>query len=102
MRLEGRVYPENLYATLLSKFLLPFGYQRLHLVALPVCVENGQLKIMRETDFLANGRMDSLRTYFKSAEQKWDELKKETSQFGDLSSAWITSATLRLKIPLVG
>ncbi len=84
VRLEGRVYPENLYATLLSKFLLPFGYQRLHLVALPVRVENGRLKIMREADFLANGRIDSWRTYFKPAEQKWDELKKETSQFDDL------------------
>ena len=83
VRLEGRVYPENLYATLLSKLLLPFGYQRLHLVALPVCVENGRLKIMREVDFLANGRIDSFRTYFKPAEQKWDELKKETSQFDD-------------------
>ena len=40
-------------------------------------------KIMREGDFLANGRIDSCRTYFKSAEQKWDELKKETSQFDD-------------------
>jgi len=84
VRLEGRVFPENLYATLLSKFLLPFGYQRLHLVALPVCVENERLKIMREADFLAKGRVDSWRTYFKPAEQKWDELKKETSQFGDL------------------
>ncbi|MCL4504551.1 MAG: N-6 DNA methylase [Chloroflexi bacterium] len=83
VRLEGRVYPENLYATLLSKFLLPFGYQRLHLVALPVCLENSQLKIMREADFLANGRIDSWRTYFKQAEQKWDELKKGTSQFDD-------------------
>ena len=83
VRLEGRVYPENLYATLLSKLLLPFGYQRLHLVALPVRVENGRLKIMREVDFVANGRIDSLRTYFKPAEQKWDELKKETSQFDD-------------------
>ena len=36
IRLEGRVYPPNLYATLLSKHLLPFGHQRLHLVALPV------------------------------------------------------------------
>ena len=69
VRLEGRVYPENLYATLLSKLLLPFGYQRLHLVAPPVRVENGRLKIMREADFLANGRVDSFRTYFKSAEQ---------------------------------
>jgi hypothetical protein len=84
VRLEGRVYPENLYATLVSKFLLPFGYQRLHLAALPVCVEDGQLKIMREADFVAKGRIDSWRTYFKPAEQKWDELKKETSQFDDL------------------
>lgn len=84
VRLEGRVYPENLFATLLSKLLLPFGCQRLHLVALPVCVENDRLKITRESDFLASGRIDSWRTYFKPAEQRWDELKKETSQFDDL------------------
>jgi hypothetical protein len=84
VRLEGRVYPENLYATLLSKFLLPFGYQRLHLVALPVHVEDDRLKIMREADFVATGRIDSWRTYFKQAEQKWDDLKKDTSHLADL------------------
>jgi molybdopterin-guanine dinucleotide biosynthesis protein A len=84
IRIEGRVYPPNLYATLLSKHLLPFGWQRLHLVALPVRVEANRFVVMRQGDFVASGLVDSWRTYFQVTEQKWDDLKKDTSHFDDL------------------
>lgn len=84
IHLEGYVYPPNLFATLLSKYLVPFGFQRLHLVALPIRFGGSSLRIMREGDFLEYGRADSWRTFFKPAEDKWDELKKSTSQIEDL------------------
>jgi hypothetical protein len=99
IRLEGRVYPPNLYATLLSKFLLPFGYQRLHLVALPVCVENNRLKFMAENDFLTQGRADSWRTFFIVAELKWDELKKSTSTLEDLVAQYNYQGKLTAQRP---
>jgi hypothetical protein len=83
--LTGLVYQENLYSTLLSKNLLPFGYSRLHMVALPVCLEDdGALELMNEQAFLSAGHARSWRTWFESAEKKWDELKKDTSQIADL------------------
>ncbi len=38
LALQGHIDDEFLYATLLSKNLVPFGIRRLHLVALPVRV----------------------------------------------------------------
>ncbi|HVO42438.1 MAG TPA: N-6 DNA methylase, partial [Aggregatilineales bacterium] len=71
LHLRGKIYAENLYATLLSKNLMPFGVRRLHLVALPVRVEGQRLKPMDEYDFLAAGHADSWRTWFEPANQKW-------------------------------
>jgi hypothetical protein len=82
MKLKGKVYEQNLYATLLCKNLVPFGYRRLHLVALPVQPDgDGTLKVMGEDDFLTVGHNDSWRTWFAAAEKKWDDSKKDTSQF---------------------
>jgi hypothetical protein len=81
VRLEGLVFGSYLYATLLSKNLVPFGYQRLRLVALPVRLNtDNTLKVMEEHDFLSVGDIRSWQTWFGPAEQKWSKLKKDTTQ----------------------
>jgi len=88
VRLEGQVFAPYLYATLLSKNLVPFGFRRLHLVALPVRIDTeGTLRMMEEHDFLAAGDIRCWRTWFEPAERKWQELKKETT--GESLVEWV-------------
>ncbi|MEP7285850.1 MAG: N-6 DNA methylase [Chloroflexota bacterium] len=83
--LKGLVYNENLYATLLSKNLMPFGYRKLHLVALPMRLDSeGRLKAIGEYDFLAAGHSRSWTTWFAPTDEKWTTLKKDTSQIDHL------------------
>jgi hypothetical protein len=84
VRLEGLIYPPNLYATLLSKNMIPFGYRRLHLVALPVHLAGDELKPTGEHEFLRVGHVRSWQTWFQPAESIWDDLKKETSRLENL------------------
>ena len=81
IRLRGAVSGAYLYATLLSKHLLPFGCQKLSLAALPAKLnEEGKLE-MREGlfAFAYDGTPMSLRSYqqwFERTEQIWEERKK--------------------------
>jgi hypothetical protein len=100
VRLEGLVHPENLFATLLSKHLVPFGALRLHLVALPVRLVNNELTPMNEAAFLRAGRSDSWRSWFQPAENKWDELKKETSRLENLIDQYDFQAKLLSQQPI--
>jgi hypothetical protein len=99
VRLEGLVDRRNLYATLLSKNVVPFGSRKLHLVALPVQVVADKLRVMSEQDFLENGSIRSWRTWFAPAENKWDTLKKDTSQFADLIDRYNYQRTLTVQQP---
>jgi hypothetical protein len=88
VRLEGLVYGQNLYATLLSKNLIPFGFRKLQLVALPLRFDgNTALKVLNEHDFLEAGHLRSWKTWFEPAENKWNELKKDTTR--DTLIEWI-------------
>lgn len=94
LALQGHIDDEFLYATLLSKNLVPFGVRRLHLVALPVRVGYpGQTAEVpgqeRERRFLAMspGEMRDTINYAKSAEEwferaekLWSEHKKATTK----------------------
>jgi methylase of polypeptide subunit release factors len=91
---KGYIDEDFLYATLLSKQLLPFGIGRLHLVALPVRVGipkqltalSGQvlperfipmsLEEMRESNNYAR----SADEWFGAVEQLWQQNKKETTK----------------------
>lgn len=74
--LRGVVEDEYLYATLLSKHLIPFGYDKLHLVALPTRLDSeGVLHMMDERDFAKRGHFESA-DWFSAAAAKWDSLKK--------------------------
>ncbi|PJF27447.1 MAG: hypothetical protein CUN52_14525 [Phototrophicales bacterium] len=77
VRLTGAVENNYVYATLLSKNLYPFGYQKLHLVALPLDWRDNQLTFMTDVDMMrqAHHAID----WFREAGRKWDELKKNVS-----------------------
>jgi hypothetical protein len=90
--LKGHIDDEFLYATLLSKNLMPFGVRKLHLVALPVRVGIPQqatnlpgkkeearfipmsLDEMRDSIELAHSADD----WFEKAEQLWQKYKKDS------------------------
>lgn len=90
LRLEGHIDDDFLYATLLSKNLVPFGVRKLHLVALPIKVAGSQqiaavpgkaeeekfismpLSEIRESIMLAR----SADEWFEHAEQLWEKHRK--------------------------
>lgn len=78
--LRGVVHDDYLYATLLSKHLIPFGIEQLHLTALPFKVnDEGKLQaITDETDYLYAGHRES-GEWFKNAAAMWDKLKKDNT-----------------------
>lgn len=78
--LSGVVEDDYIYATLLSKHLLPFGYEKLHMVALPARLDgDGRLKMLtNEMDFAERGHFRSYDWFYKAA-SKWDSLKKDSS-----------------------
>ena len=83
IRLEGTVSGSYLYATLLSKHLLPFGWQSLNLVALPAKVnEDGKLEMLEGLlEFAFEANPLSLRSYqhwFEKTDEIWEERKKST------------------------
>lgn len=85
LRLRGNLHHENLYATLLSKNLLPFGYRRLHLVTLPARLNaEGHIEPMDDKAFRQAMMLDPLQTWFRPANELWNEHKKDTSSFATL------------------
>ena len=67
-----------MYATLLSKHLLPRLYQKLNLVALPAKInDDGKLVMLRDfLAFAADGNHTSFSRWFEKTEQTWEERKK--------------------------
>ena len=78
IKLEGTVHSPYIYATLLSKHLLPFGYQKLNMVALPVRqTEAGKLELLEDVlQFAATGHIRDFNTWFDKMNKLWDERKK--------------------------
>jgi len=80
IKLRGVVENDYVYATLLSKHLVPFGYEKLHMVALPAQLgDDGTLRILKtEGDFAEKGHFGSWDWFAKAAAQ-WNALKKEST-----------------------
>ena len=78
IRLEGTVSSKYLYATLLSKHLLPFGWQQLNLVALPAKLnEEGKITMLQGVlEYAVDANMRSYQQWFEITEQIWEERKK--------------------------
>ena len=78
IQLQGSVSNMYLYATLLSKHLLPFGFQKLNMVALPAKLDaKGRLQMLYDVlGFAANGNIPDFWTWFEKADKLWEERKK--------------------------
>ena len=81
MRLEGQASAPYIYATLLSKHLLPFGYQNLNMVALPARQNDaGKLEMLEDVlQFAATAHIRDFNTWFDKMNKLWDERKKSTT-----------------------
>ena len=85
IRLQGSVSDMYLYATLLSKHLLPFGFQKLNMIALPAKLdEEDRLQMLYNMwGFAANGNMRDFETWFEKAAKLWEERKKSAMTLQD-------------------
>ena len=81
IKLEGTVHNPYIYATLLSKHLLPFGWQKLNMVALPAKQdEAGKLEMLQDVlAFAVEGYHRSFLTWFEKVSNIWDERKSATT-----------------------
>ena len=81
IKLEGTVHSPYIYATLLSKHLLPFGHQKLNMVALPAKQnEVGKLELLHDVlAFAVTAHHRSFLTWFEKVSNIWDERKSATT-----------------------
>ena len=79
---EGTVHNPYIYATLLSKHLLPFGFQKLNMVALPAKEnEDGKLDMLEGVlVFAATAHHRSFTRWFELMNKIWDERKASKVQ----------------------
>jgi hypothetical protein len=81
LRHQGYIDDQFLYATLLSKNLVPFGIRKLHLVALPMVVQDGHFAPMSPAAMRdAITYMRSADAWFDPVEKLWAGHKKETTK----------------------
>jgi len=78
IRVEGTVHDDYIYATLLSKHLLPFGFQKLNMVALPARVRpDGRLELLHDVGYFADqGHISAYTTWFSKTRAVWEKHKK--------------------------
>jgi hypothetical protein len=74
----GEVEASFLYATLLGKHLLPFGYARLDLVILPVEISEMGVRMLNSQTALRDG-YSGLHNWLSQVENLWDSKKKKGS-----------------------
>lgn len=100
VKLRGHIDSAFLYATLLSKHLLPFGYERLHLAALPVLLKaDGSLNLLDDELSFFQAQHGASWEWFERAGRQWDKLGK-----GNMSifERWDYQRTLTRQKPLSG
>jgi hypothetical protein len=77
-RLQGEVEAPYLYATLLSRHLLPFGFTGLSLVVLPLEESPSGVRLVKKGAALAKGH-SGLQRWLAQTEALWTERRKERS-----------------------
>lgn len=80
IKLSGKVEAEFLFGTLLSKNVVPFGWQKFSLVTLPLVYDANQneYKLCNQKALIERGKV-YMAQWLEEAEKKWERLKK--SQF---------------------
>jgi hypothetical protein len=79
VRLQGEVEAQYLYATLLSRQLLPFGFTGFSLVVLPLEESASGARLVKKGAALAKGH-SGLHNWLGQAEALWKERKKEDTK----------------------
>ena len=77
IQISGEVEAGFLYATLLGKHLLPFGYTRLDLVVLPIEISEMGVRMLNSQTALHSG-YSGLYNWLSQVENLWDAKKKKT------------------------
>lgn len=85
IRLWGTVGNIYLFGALLSKHLLPFGFQKLNLVVLPARLNaEGKLEMRNEImDILRDRRVQDVDGWFKELFDTWEQHKKSKMTFSE-------------------
>ncbi|MDE2774526.1 MAG: N-6 DNA methylase [Chloroflexota bacterium] len=78
---QGTVHSPYIYGTLLSKHLLPFGWQKLNMVAMPAKQnEAGKLEMLEDVlGYAVEGYHRSFLTWFEKMSDIWEERKSSTT-----------------------
>lgn len=74
IRIKGNVESKFIFATLLSKDLVPFGYTRLRMVVLPVIEEEGKWRIITADEAEGMGYL-GLADWLHKVETIWERLR---------------------------
>lgn len=78
--LEGNVEIDCIYATLIGKDILPFGYKRLRPIVMPLLPEDNKFVLMKSSqDALDNG-YTNLAAYLEQAQNAWSNTAKKNSE----------------------
>lgn len=77
IKVSGEVEASFLYATLLGKHLLPFGYTRPDLVILPVEISEMGMRMLNSQTALRDG-YSGLHNWLSQVENLWESKKKKT------------------------
>ena len=72
------VEADFLYATLLGRHLLPFGYTKLDLVVLPLEISEMGMRMMNRQTALSGG-YSGLYKWLSQVEKLWESRKKEST-----------------------
>jgi hypothetical protein len=76
IQISGEVEASFLYATLLGKHLLPFGYTRLDLVVLPLEISEMGIRMLNSQTALRDG-YSGLYSWLRQVENLWQARKKK-------------------------
>ena len=81
IRLEGQASDPYIYATLLSKHLLPFGWQKLNMVALPARLnDSGKLEMLDDLlQYAVTGHIRDYNTWFDKMNKIWEKRRSPTT-----------------------
>jgi len=79
IEVAGEVETDFLYATLLSKHLLPFGYTKLDLVVLPLEISEMGMRMMNRQTALSDG-YSGLYNWLSQVEKLWQARKKKSTK----------------------
>lgn len=70
---EGNVEVESLYATLIGRDILPFGYKRIRPVVLPIIIKDNTIILFNSHNDASTNNLSKLSQYLKRVEIEWNK-----------------------------